>query len=109
MTTFGVPHRRTTGPTAVVLVLLLGVACVVAGIVLYRHGIVANPFPSYVDKEPAYAVVRYSAPWIAGGLAIAGLGVLLILAAVAMLGPAIRQSATPRVPPVPRSLRAELE
>jgi Na+/proline symporter len=60
--------------------LVIAAVCVVAAIPIYRHGIMPHPFPSYVPGDQPYQVERYSAPWIAGAIALAGLaGILLIL------------------------------
>jgi hypothetical protein len=67
-------------PVAVLVLIAVGSA--VAAAPVFRHGIVASPFPSYIDGEPPYEVLRYSAPWIAGGMALGGLAVLLLVIAV---------------------------
>ena len=64
------------------LLLVVAAGSAVAAAPVYLHGIAAHPFPSYIDGEPPYEVDRYSAPWIAGGLALGGLAVLLLVVAV---------------------------
>ncbi len=61
---------------------LVGIGCVAGAIVLYRHGIAAHPFPSWVDGEADYQVERYSGPWVVGAMGLGGLGVVLFVLAV---------------------------
>jgi len=86
--TVAVTGSAPPGPSAVgrwwlvVLLLVVAAGSAVAAAPVYLHGIAAHPFPSYIDGEPPYQVDRYSAPWIAGGLALGGLAVLLLVVAV---------------------------
>ncbi|WP_111766618.1 hypothetical protein [Nakamurella deserti] len=59
-----------------VLLVVLGVICLAVTVPLFRHGIAAHAFPSYVQGDPSYEVRRYSAPWIAGAVALGGLGLI---------------------------------
>ena len=72
--------------------LVIAVGCAVAAAPVYRHGIAPNPFPSYLPGDASYQVSRYSAPWIAGGIGLAGLAVILLIVSIGRLlptGPAV--------------------
>lgn len=67
----------------VVILLVVGVACLIAVVPLYRHGVDDHAFPSYVEGGSPYEVRRYTAPWIAGALALGGLGIIMCILAIA--------------------------
>jgi hypothetical protein len=69
-----VPGRRRAWVP--VLLLVLGAVCLAVMVPLFRHGIASHAFPSYVQGDPSYEVRRYSAPWIAGAVALGGLGLI---------------------------------
>lgn len=63
-----------------VVELVIAAVCVVVAVPIYRHGIMPHPFPSYVPGDQPYQVERYSGPWIAGAIALAGFaGILMVL------------------------------
>lgn len=76
-------RRRRVLP--VVALAVVGIACLVAVVPLYRHGVVAHPFPSYVQGDPVYEVRRYSAPWIGSAVALGGIGLVCWTVAVTLL------------------------
>ena len=78
-----VPARRK--PVSRIVLLVVAALCLAAVVPIYRNGIEASPFPSYVAGNPMYQVERYSAPWIAGAIGLAGLAVLLLLVAAGPL------------------------
>lgn len=88
------PRRARWLPAVLIVV---GVGCLIAAVPLFRHGVVTHAFPSYVQNDPSYEVARWSAPWIAGSLALGGVGVLSLLIAGGRL-----LSRPPRVPVVHR-------
>ncbi len=77
------PRRRPRLPP---LLVVLGVLCLIVAVPVFRHGIGAHAFPSY-------EVRRYSAPWIAGGLALGGLGLVAVAVAVTLILAARRRPA----------------
>jgi Na+/proline symporter len=79
---------------SVAVMLAVALACAIATVPVYRHGIAPSPFPSYVPGDAAYQVQRYSAPWIAGAIGLAGLAVILLTVS---LGPLLftRRSVPP--------------
>ncbi len=92
-------------PWVVTVVLLAAAAfAAVFAVLLFDKGAVPHPFPSYVEGEPAYEVVRYSGPWIAGGIALGGVAALLLVAAIKRLlrrgGPAASPVSTDTSRPV---------
>jgi hypothetical protein len=78
---------RSTAPRwwANAVIVVVAVGCAVAAVPVYRHGIAANPFPSYVQGDPSYQIDHYSAPWIAGGICLAGLAAILLIVTVGRL------------------------
>ena len=91
------PARRR--PWLPPLLVLLGVVCLVAAVPLFRHGVGAHAFPSYVQGDPSYEVRRYSAPWIAGGVALGGLGLIgCTVAAQLSVAARRRRTVVPAVP-----------
>ena len=60
----------------VVVLVVAGAVCLIAMVPLFRHGVVAHAFPSYVENDPSYAVQRWSAPWVGGALAVGGSGLV---------------------------------
>lgn len=76
---------------------VLGAACLIAMVPLFRHGVVDHAFPSYVRGDPAYEVRRYSAPWIAGAVALGGVGIVCWAVAAGLLRPG-RRTAVDAVP-----------
>lgn len=64
------------------LLVVLGTACLVAVVPVFRHGVVDHAFPSYVQNDPSYSVARWSAPWVGAAVALGGIGLLCWLLAV---------------------------
>ncbi len=95
------PAAAPTG-WSVVLLVLLGTACLIAVVPTYRHGVATHLFPSYVRDDPDYLVQRFSAPWIAGSLALGGAGLICWWVAVGRLL-AFRRPAVAVVAPVGRT------
>ena len=84
------------------LLIVVGLVCLVVAVPVFRHAIGAHAFPSYVQGDPSYEVRRYSAPWIAGGVALGGLGLIGWTVAAQLLTAARRRPAVvPDAPTAP--------
>jgi hypothetical protein len=88
-------RSRAGWPAAVLL--LVGAGCLVAMVPLFRLGIAPHAFPSYVRGDPSYQVQRYSAPWVGGGVALGGVGLVCWAAAAGLL--VQRRRVAPALPP----------
>lgn len=80
---------------APVVLVVVGAACLVVMVPLFRHGVVNHPFPSYVQNDPPYSVARWSAPWVGGAVALGGVGLVCWLLAVIRLSALRRRPSRP--------------
>jgi hypothetical protein len=95
------PLQSGTSLTVLVIALLVAIALAVAGVLAFEHGITSSSFPSYVEGEPEYSVVRYSGPWITGGIFVVGAAMLVL----GMVGKTIASRISSFRQPVHRSYR----
>ncbi|MEO5832819.1 MAG: hypothetical protein ABIR83_05535 [Nakamurella sp.] len=83
------------------LLVVIGTACLVAAVPVFRNGVVDHAFPSYVQNDPSYSVARWSAPWVGGAVALGGIGLLCWLLAVGQVR-SLRRRPAPVAPGGPR-------